>query len=30
MKATTITLQETSEQNKIEMVDFYNEATEDY
>ena len=30
MKATTITLKESSEQNKIEMIDFYNEATEDY
>ena len=30
MESTTITLQETSEQNKIEMVDFYDEATEDY
>lgn len=30
MKTQTITYQNHAEQNKIEMIDFYNEATEDY
>lgn len=30
MKTQTITLDKHAEQNRIEMVDFYNEATEDY
>lgn len=30
MKTQAITLDSHSEQNRIEMVDLYNEATEDY
>ena len=30
MKSATITISEKTERNRIEMIDFYNEASEDY